>query len=73
MEERLIRLEEKIDRLIEYHHQNEKKIDCLIEYHHLQEKSLERMDQHISFIERVLYPITRASFLHTTTNFVDDG
>jgi hypothetical protein len=39
MEERLIRLEEKIDRLIQYHH--------------LQEKSLERMDQHISFIERV--------------------
>lgn len=39
MEERLIRLEEKIDRLIEYHH--------------LQQKSLERMDSHITFIERV--------------------
>ena len=39
MEERLIRLEEKIDRLIEYNH--------------LQQKSLERMDSHITFIERV--------------------
>jgi hypothetical protein len=44
--ERMERLEEQMNRL-------EEKIDRLLECHHLQEKSLERMDSHITFIERV--------------------
>lgn len=44
--DRIDRIEERMNRL-------EEKIDRLLEYHHLQEKSLERMDSHITFIERV--------------------